>query len=103
VDEIEPLNALRQSNREKLQALQMQGVALEGSTVVMLRLNSFIEFMQVRLQLTDEDIQTFEIGFETAIAEILDAGTQQANRTRLLAPLQQPPSGGIISPNGRPT
>lgn len=103
MDKTEELNALRQSNREKLQTLQTQGVALEPPSVVMLRLNAFMDFLKDHLQLSDDDITAFEIRFETAIAELLDAGTQQVNRAVLLSPLHQRPGGGFITPNGRPS
>lgn len=105
MDKKQELDVLRQSNQQQMRNLQTQGLALDGSTVTMVRLNTFIKVITDYLDLSEEDCLAFEYLFETTIAEILQAGAQQLTRARLLSPMtapSAPPAGGLITPHGRP-
>lgn len=94
------LAKLRKANADKYQSVSQQGLRLDPSSVIMTRLNSFIDFV---FDADKEKKINFELIFEEQISQMLEQAEGQLTKARLLAPPQAGvPGVGLLAPDGSP-
>lgn len=79
----EGLDKLRQSNRDKFNALSRMNVAVDPISILATRLETFIDTF-----LDDDASLTFEVNFETRIKTNLNEALAQARQSQILQGVQ---------------